>query len=133
MGIDIPSLVIPHSIRKQAEQVMKGKPVNFSSPCPLHQFMPSVFCPGWLPSLTTFENELLYGTVNEINPFLQLSLVMVFHHSNTDSKTWIHRLYVVHVILDRWITMFPYESFKILTIYYFIILNLHVYLSPSFS
>jgi hypothetical protein len=59
--------------------ISSNKPVNNTLPWPLHQLLPQGFCPAGVPALTAFD-ELLYGTVSEINPsFPNLVLVMVLH------------------------------------------------------
>jgi hypothetical protein len=76
------------SIRQQAAQTMGSKPVSSTPPWSQHQLLPPGSCPTWVSALDTFDDELLYGTVSEINSFLfKLLLVMVFHYSNTDPNT----------------------------------------------
>jgi len=85
----IPGMVVLGSKRKQAEQAMKTKPGNSTPLWLLYQFLLQGSCPMRVPALTAFDDddELLYGTVNEINPSIpKLLLVMVFHHSNSNSK-----------------------------------------------
>jgi hypothetical protein len=56
MGGAIPGLVVLCSIRKQAEQARESNPVSSTPPWPLHE-LPSSFCPGWIPALTSFGDE----------------------------------------------------------------------------
>jgi hypothetical protein len=78
----IPGLVVLGSIRKQAEQAMGCKPVSCTPPWPLFQFLPPGSCPAFVPVLTSFNDELQFANVSQINPFFPiLLLVMVFHCS----------------------------------------------------
>ena len=74
VGGTISGLVVLGSIRKQAEQVRGSKPVSNIPPWPLHQLLPPGSCPVWVPVLTSFSDELWYGSVNQINPFFSKSL-----------------------------------------------------------
>lgn len=58
-----------------------NKPLNSTSPWPLHQFLP---LSSW-PVFIAFDDELLYKTVSEINPFFpSLFWSWRFHHFNED-------------------------------------------------
>ena len=80
----IPGLEVLNSIRKQTDQAMGSKPVSRSltsaaSP-PTSRFLPCLS-----HVLTELGDEVLHGTVSELNPFLSnLLLVMVFHHSKSN-------------------------------------------------
>ena len=75
----IPGLVVLGSIRKQAEQV--GEASQKAAP---HSGLCISSCLQD-PALTASDNELLCGTVNEINPSPgNLLLVMMFHHNNSN-------------------------------------------------
>ena len=74
-----PGLVVLGTIRKQAEQV--GKASQKAAP---HSDLCISSCLQD-PALIVFDNELLYGTVNEINPSPgSLLLVMMFHRHNSN-------------------------------------------------
>jgi hypothetical protein len=45
VGRAIPGLVVFGSIRKQAEQAMRSKPVSSTLPWSLHQLLPPGSCP----------------------------------------------------------------------------------------
>ena len=76
-------LVVLASIRKQAEQDIMSKPLNSADLWPLHQFLPSS---SW-SVLIVFDDELLYKTVNEINPFSpNLFWSWRFHHCNSNDN-----------------------------------------------
>jgi hypothetical protein len=62
-----PSLVVLGSIRKQAEQAMRSKPVSSTHPWPLP--------PGSYPA--SLSNRLLSGNISKTNPFL---LQVAFGH-----------------------------------------------------
>ena len=62
MGGTISGLAVLGSIREQAEQARRSKPVRNIPPWPLHQLL--------LPDLTSFGDEEQYGSVSRINPFL---------------------------------------------------------------
>jgi hypothetical protein len=66
--------VILGSITKQDKQAMASKPVSSTHTRPLHQLLPPGSCPVWVPVLTSFSDELWYGSVNQINPFFSKSL-----------------------------------------------------------
>ena len=69
----IPGLVVLGSMRNQAEQASSQHPHSRSIGSCLQ-----------VPALSALEDELLFGTVSEINPFLpRLLLVMAFHHSTS--------------------------------------------------
>lgn len=61
-----PELVVPVSIIKQAEQSMGSKPVNSTSPRPLHRLL----CPGSYPIWVPVPEFLQYGSISLINSFL---------------------------------------------------------------
>jgi hypothetical protein len=48
VGDAIPGLVILGSIRKQAEQTMRSKPISSVPPWPLHQLLPPASCPDFI-------------------------------------------------------------------------------------
>lgn len=73
------------STRKLAKQAMENKPVRKTPPMPLHQLLPIDSSPLWGLVLTTLDDEMLYGTMSEINPpFPMLFLAMMFYHSNSN-------------------------------------------------
>jgi hypothetical protein len=75
-----PELMILGSIRKKAEQTSKQYSFMASGLAPASKFL--LF---EVVSLLLLIMNCLYGTVNEINPFLpMLLLVMVFHHLNSN-------------------------------------------------
>ena len=81
---------------------MESKPVNSTPPLPLHQVLPPGSCPAWVPDLTALDDELLYGTVSIINPFLpQGAWVMVFYHSNSNPNKAIPLL-TKEYLLNPW-------------------------------
>jgi hypothetical protein len=85
IGGAIPGLVVMGSIRKQAEQARRSKPVSSAPPWPLHQFLPPGSCSACVPVLTSFSDEQRYGSISQMNPFiLNLLLVLVFHLSNSN-------------------------------------------------
>ena len=51
VGGATPGLVVLGSIRKEAEQAVKSKPVSNIPPWPLHQLLPPDSCPIWVPVL----------------------------------------------------------------------------------
>lgn len=63
---------------------MRSKLVSSTPSRPKRQLLPPGSHPAWVPVLTAFDNELFYGTVSEINPFLPelLFLMMLHHHRN---------------------------------------------------
>jgi hypothetical protein len=78
VGGAIPGLVVLGSIRKQAEQTRKSKPVSSTLPCPLHQLLPlgCAFssCPDFLWQCTVIWESKLF-----LPRFL---LAIVFHSSD---------------------------------------------------
>lgn len=87
MGDAIPELGVLGSIRKKAGKVMRSKAVSSPPLRLLQQPQPLGSYPfEFLLSLLS-DNELLYGAMNEISPFLPKSrLVTVFHHRNSDTN-----------------------------------------------
>ena len=94
-------LVVLSSLRKQAEQAMRSKPVSSTPPWSLHQLLPLGSCPVWVPVLTSFSDEQ-WGITK---PFLsRLALVMVFCRNSKPNMTvlfialwmlsyaWIHSM-----------------------------------------
>ena len=84
MGAVISGLAVLGSIRKQAEQARRSKPITStlsfmnSASAPASRFLPAQ-----VPVLTSFDGELWGGSLSQISPFLcQDALVMLFHHSN---------------------------------------------------
>jgi hypothetical protein len=77
-----PGLVVQGSVRKQGEQAMGSKPVNYSSmasaSAPASRFML-----GFLSQSPSMMDQI--GGVSQINPFLSGSVVMVLHHSDRNS------------------------------------------------
>ena len=67
VGGAIPELVGPGSIRNQAQQAMRSKPVSSTPPWPLHQLLPPGSCPAWVSVLISLNNEQQYGSMNWIN------------------------------------------------------------------
>ena len=70
VGGAIPGLVVLASVRKQAEQAKRSKPVSSIPPWPLQQLLPPASCPIWIPVLTYFGDEQQCGGISWINPFL---------------------------------------------------------------
>jgi hypothetical protein len=70
VGGAIPGLVVPGSVRKQAEQAMRSKPVSSTPPWPLHQLLPPDSYPAPVPVLASLNDEQCGGGVSRINPFL---------------------------------------------------------------
>jgi hypothetical protein len=66
----IPGLVMFDSIRIQAEQVWRIKPVGNTPPWPLHYLSPLGSCPVLVPVLTSFYDEQCYGSIGQIKLFL---------------------------------------------------------------
>lgn len=48
---------------------MRSKPISSVSPWPLSQFLSTGSCPAWVPAITAFDEELLYGNMSETNHF----------------------------------------------------------------
>ena len=69
MGGAIPGLVVLGSIRKQAEQPMRSKPVSGTPPWSLHQLLSSSSY-SYVPILTSSIDGPQSRWVNQINPFL---------------------------------------------------------------
>jgi hypothetical protein len=63
VGGATPGLVALGSIRKQAEQARRSKPVSSTPPWSLHQLLPPSFCPVRVPVLTSFGDEQQCGSV----------------------------------------------------------------------
>ena len=71
-------MVVLGSIRKQAEQATGSKLVSSTPPWPLQ--VPALF-----EFPTAFVDELLHGSMSEVNPPLpKLLWLMVLHHSNSN-------------------------------------------------
>ena len=68
VGGAIPGLVALGSLRKQAEEAVRSKPVSSSSPQP-HQLLPLGSCSEFL-YCPFFSDGLQYGSVSQMNPFL---------------------------------------------------------------
>ena len=70
VGGSIPRLVVLGCIRKQNEQARRTKPVSSTLSRSLYHLLPPGSYPALVPALTGFDDELLYGTVSDINSFL---------------------------------------------------------------
>jgi hypothetical protein len=80
-----PGLVVLGFIRKQAEQALRNKPVSSTHLWPLYWLQPPGSHTVEVSALAAFDDELLYRSMSEINPFLsKLLLDMVFYHSNSN-------------------------------------------------
>lgn len=87
MGGVIFGLVILVSVKKnQVAQNIGSKPAN-TSPWHLHQLMPPGFYQTWVPVLTSFDNELWFESMREINPFL-LFLPFYYYYYNNSKPNW---------------------------------------------
>jgi hypothetical protein len=76
-------LVVLGSIRKQAEQAMRSKPVSSTPPWPLHQLLPLGSSSAWVRVLTSFSDQHWPESITQLDPFLpSLFWVMVFYYSN---------------------------------------------------
>jgi hypothetical protein len=62
--------VVLGSIRKEAEQTMRSKPVSSTPPRPLHQLLPSASHSVLSSGPGFFNDRLQTGSVNQINIFL---------------------------------------------------------------
>jgi hypothetical protein len=82
----IPGLVVLGSIRTQADQAMGSKPVNNIPLWSLYHPQPPAFYPVWLPVPTSFNDGLLPGSVNQINPFFPSSFGHGVYHSNSNTN-----------------------------------------------
>ena len=58
------------SVRNQAEQTTRNKPVNRTLPWPLHQLLPPGSCLVWVPVCIFFYDKQRCGHVNLINTFI---------------------------------------------------------------
>ena len=56
-----PWVVVPVSIRKQAEQAMRSNPDSSTPPWPLYQLLPPGSCPVWLPISLTMNCDVCQG------------------------------------------------------------------------
>lgn len=65
---------------------MRNKPVNRAPPCSLHQLLPLCSYHIEVSVLTFFHDEQCCESVSQIHPFLKLSLIMVFHWSNSNPE-----------------------------------------------
>ena len=67
----VPGLVVLGSVRKQAEQPRRSKPVSSTQPRPMHELILTLgSCPACVPVLTSFNDELWCGSLSQINNFL---------------------------------------------------------------
>ena len=55
-----------------------SNPVSSTPPWSLHQLLPPSSCSELVPSLTAFDDELLYGALNKRNPLFPIALVTVY-------------------------------------------------------
>ena len=70
------AILVLGSIRKQAEQAKRSKPVSSTPVWPLHHLLPPGSCTVWVPVLISF-NEQRCGSVSQIKQF---SLPFAFYH-----------------------------------------------------
>lgn len=57
MGGTLPGLMVLGSIKNQADQVMRSRPVSTTPPWLMHQLLPPSFCPVPVPVLASFNDE----------------------------------------------------------------------------
>lgn len=93
MGSAASGLVGLASIRKQVEQASKPH-LSMAS----DHLMPSISYPVLVPVLASFGDGLWLRNMSQINLFLNLVLVMVFHHSSKSPKTTLNHKYISPLI-----------------------------------
>lgn len=97
----MPALVVLVSIRKQAEQHMRHKPINNT---PLYQLLSMGSCPVWIVVLTSLSGRLLPGSIIWNKPCPpHVALAMVFRHSGsspTQGMNWTKWLPSLHPAPD---------------------------------
>lgn len=100
-----------------AEQVMRSKSSSNTPPWPLHWLLPSGSWSIWV-LLTSFEDELRCGSINQINSFFPNLLGLVLQQRNVNSKTsWDHKR---ELVLKSRLPLFHFTSGFSLNFYFFL-------------
>lgn len=99
-----------------AEQAMRSKSSSNTPPWPLHWLLPSGSWSIWV-LLTSFEDELRCGSINQINSFFPNLLGLVLQQRNVNSKTsWDHKW---ELVLKSRLPLFHFTSGFSLNFHFF--------------